>query len=154
MAQATKARPKKSRQKSKSKSRSHSKPKAKAKTQAKSRSTSSNGVASKVEQPVKDAGHAVGEAVGKAKMPLVAGGAALAGAAGGLALGARQARHARKRVKVRSQDVTRVAKEVGGFGAQVGRLASELQHAREASKNGSAHRSPVEVVLDGLTSRR
>jgi hypothetical protein len=152
MAQATKARPKKSRQKSKSKS--HSKPKAKAKTKAKSRSTSSNGVVNKVEQPVKDAGHAVGHAVGKAKMPLVAGGAALAGAAGGLALGARQARHARKRVKVRSQDVTRVAKEVGGFGAQVGRLASELQHAREASKNGGSHRSPVEVVLDGLTSRR
>ena len=149
MAQATKTRPKtKSRQKSKT--RSHSKPKAK--TQAKSRSTSSNGVASKVEQPVKEAGHAVGDAVSKAKLPLVAGGAALAGAAGGLAFGARRARHA-KRVKVRSQDVSRVAKEVGSFGAQVGRLAAELQDARKSS-NGGAHRSPVEVVLDGLTARR
>jgi hypothetical protein len=99
--------------------------------------------------------------VSKAKMPLVAGGAALAGAAGGLALGARQARRhkvmgmmpRRPQVKVRSRDVAKAAKEVGSFGAQVGHLASELQHAREANGN-KRHRSPVEVVLQGLTARR
>jgi len=97
----------------------------------------------------------------KAKMPLVAGGAALAGAAGGLALGARQARRhkvigmmpRRPQVKVRSRDVAKAAKEVGSFGAQVGHLASELQQAREANGN-KKHRSPVEVVLQGLTARR
>lgn len=115
-----------------------------------------------VEETAKDAGHAVGGAVSKAKVPLVAGGAALAGAAGGLMLGARQARRhgigakalsRRPQVKVRSQDLAKAAKEVGSFGAQMGRLATELQQTREAAGNGK-HRSPVEVVLEGLTARR
>ena len=115
-----------------------------------------------VEETAKDAGHAVGGAVSKAKVPLVASGAALAGAAGGLMLGARQARRhgigakalsRRPQVKVRSQDLARAAKEVGSFGAQMGRLATELQQTREAAGNGK-HRSPVEVVLEGLTARR
>jgi hypothetical protein len=130
--------------------------------------TSSNGpgrvgaVRHTVEETAKDAGQTVGGAVSKAKMPLVAGGAALAGVAGGLALGAHQVRHngvgaralsRRPKAKVRSRDLARAAKEVGSFGAQMGRLATELQQAREAAGNGS-HRSPVEVVLDGLTARR
>ena len=100
-------------------------------------------------------------AVGKAKVPLLAGGAAIAGAAGGLALGARQARRGkgigraiarRPQVKVRSKDLASAAKDVGTFGAQLGHLANELQQARE-SGNGK-RRSPVEVVLEGLTARR
>ncbi len=115
-----------------------------------------------VEETAKDAGQAVGGAVSKAKVPLMAGGAALAGAAGGLVLGARRARRngvgaralsRRPQVKVRSQDLARAAKEVGSFGAQMGRLATELQQTREAAGN-DRHRSPVEVVLDGLTARR
>jgi len=103
----------------------------------------------------------------KAKTPLLAGGAALAGAAGGLAIGAMQSRHSRqrkvlgvkmpqpKRVKVRSRDVAKAAKEVGTFGQHVGELAIELRHAREEGGNGSkGHRSPIEVVLNGLTARR
>jgi hypothetical protein len=109
-------------------------------------------------------GNATGKAthaVGKAKVPLLAGGAALAGAAGGIALGARQARRGkgigkaiarRPQVKVRSKDLASAAKDVGTFGAQLGNLANELQRARE-SGNGK-HRSPIEVVLQGLTSRR
>jgi hypothetical protein len=109
-------------------------------------------------------GNATGKAthaVGKAKVPLLAGGAALAGAAGGLALGARQARRGkglskaiarRPQVKVKSRDLASAAKDVGSFGAQLGHLANELQQARE-SGNGK-HRSPVEVVLEGLTARR
>jgi hypothetical protein len=127
------------------------KPKAKAKA-PKSRSQSKptgNGLASKANG-----------LASKAKMPLVAGGAALAGAAGGLAIGARQARRhkvmgmvpRRPQVKVKSRDIRKAAKEVGSFGAQVGHLASELQQARES--NGGRHRSPVEVVLEGLTARR
>jgi len=98
----------------------------------------------------------------KAKVPLLAGGAALAGAAGGLVMGARHGRHGgrltramqrRPKVKVDSHDIAKVAKEVGKAGAQVGHLASELQLARETA-NGGKRRSPVEVVLDGLTHRR
>jgi hypothetical protein len=88
----------------------------------------------------------VGNAADKAKIPLVAGGAALAGVAGGAMLGARQAR------RHRSRGLAKTAKGVGIAGAQVGRLASEIHQAREAG-NGKS-RSPVEVVLEGLTSRR
>jgi hypothetical protein len=51
-------------------------------------------------------------------------------------------------VKIRSKDVAKAAKELGQF-------ASDLQTVREnGGGNGSKHRSPVEVVLEGLTARR
>ena len=118
---------------------------------------------SAVEHRAKDAGHAVGGAASKAKVPLIAGGAALVGAAGGVALGARQARHQKKggfaaprrpQLKLDSHDIARAAKGVGTFGAQMGSLASELQRNREAANGGDKHRSPLEVVLEGLTARR
>lgn len=77
---------------------------------------------------------AVGNAADKAKIPLVAGGAALAGVAGGVALGTR---HAHKH--------SRMDKAI--------KLAHELQQVRQPA-NGSKHRSPLEVVLEGLTARR
>lgn len=111
-------------------------------------------------QSAKSAGQTVGKAAGKAKVPLIAGSAALAGAAGGIALATRHDRHRRltmamrkPRIKLTSKDVARAAKEVGHISTQVGQLASELQRARE-SNGGDRHRSPVEVVLDGLTARR
>jgi hypothetical protein len=116
-----------------------------------------------VQDKAKSAGKGVGKAAkvaGKAKVPLVAGGAALAGMAGGIALGTRRRGHRggiaqalrKPTIKVDSSDVARVAKGVGSFSNQVGALASELQRNREAAGNGR-HRSPVEVVLQGLTSR-
>lgn len=111
-------------------------------------------------QTVGKAGQTVGKAAGKAKLPLVAGGAALAGAAGGLALASRQAHKGgigaalrKPKFQIKSDDVARVAKEVGNFSAQVGALATEIQRNREEAGNGK-HRSPIEVALHGLTSRR
>jgi hypothetical protein len=78
---------------------------------------------------------AVGHAADKAKIPLVAGGAAIAGAAGGAMLGVRQARRKRSTA------------------ARLGDFALQMQRARQ-TPNGVKHRSPVEVVLEGLTSRR
>lgn len=113
-----------------------------------------------VEDKAKTAGHAVGSAASKAKVPLIASGAALAGAAGGLALATRHDRRnalvkamRKPKIKLTSRDVAKAAKEVGNFSAQVGELAGELQRAREQTPNGK-HRSPVEVVLQGLTARR
>jgi len=104
-----------------------------------------------------DAGHSVGKAAQKARTPLIAGGAAVAAAAGGLALGARQGRKSKAprvpKVKIRSQDLARAARDVGQFGMDVGQLAGELRKNREAA-NGAKHRSPIEVVLSGLTHRR
>ncbi len=125
-------------------------------------SSSDNGidaVRSTVEHKAKSAGQTVGKAAGKAKLPLVAGGAALAGAAGGLALASRQAHKGgigaalrKPKIQIKSDDVARVAKEVGNFSAQVGALATEIQRNREDAGNGK-RRSPIEVALHGLTSR-
>lgn len=115
-----------------------------------------------VQDKATSAGKTVGKAASKAKVPLVAGGAALAGVAGGMALGAAARRGHRgsiasalhkPKINVDSSDVARIAKEVGSFSNQVGALAGELQRNREAAANGK-HRSPIEVALQGLTSRR
>ena len=108
-----------------------------------------------VEETAKGAGGKVADVASKAKAPLLAGGAALAGAAGGIALGARQAHRKSRLGQVSSKDLTSAAKKVGEVGAQVGEVALEVRRAREATNgNGRAHRSPIEVVLQGLTSRR
>jgi hypothetical protein len=105
----------------------------------------------KATSAVGNAGHkatsAVGNAAGRAKVPLIASGAALAGAAGGAALGVRQARRHRR-------GFAKTARGVGALGVQMGHLASELQRNREGVNGSGQHRSPLEVVLEGLTARR
>jgi hypothetical protein len=58
----------------------------------------------------------------------------------------------RPKVKINSKDVARAAKGVGNFSAQVSEIAGGLESAAEG-RNGR-RRSPVEVVLQGLTARR
>jgi hypothetical protein len=92
------------------------------------------------------------------KTPVIAGGAAVAGLVGGLALAKRGSSRKVLGVPVpsaqtTSQNLAEAAKQIGGFGERVGELANEVRIVRE----GVAHshkRSPVEVVLEGLTSRR
>jgi HAMP domain-containing protein len=117
-----------------------------------------------VESSTKEAGHAVSKAASNAKTPLLASGAALAGVAGGLAIGTMRSRRSHfhkalglkmpqgKRVKIRSRDVAKAAREVGALSQHVAELATELRRARE-NTNGGKRRSPVEVVLNGLTAR-
>lgn len=111
----------------------------------------------------KGAGKTVGKAASKAKVPLVAGGAAIAGAAGGMALAATKkgrksglgkamARRPKVKVKVDSKDIAKAAKGVGTLSAQVNEIAGGLESAA-GGRNGK-HRSPIEVVLQGLTARR
>jgi hypothetical protein len=116
-----------------------------------------------VRDAVGSAGKEAGHAVSKAKLPLLAGGAAVIGTVGGIALGASRSGDKvlgiklpkPKRVKLRSKDLSKVAKEVGRFGENVGELTTELKHAREGLTNGEGkHNSPIEVLLNGLTSRR
>jgi len=152
----------KSAKSSKPKTQSKAKPKKAAKAtrskpKSKSAAAKSSGAA-----PHSSNGARPQKTASKATLPLVAGGAALAGAAGGMALAA--SKRARKsgigkaltrkpKIKIDSSHVAKAAKEVGNFSAQVGELASELQRARE-SADGKKHRSPIEVVLQGLTARR
>jgi hypothetical protein len=119
-------------------------------------------------------GDAVSTAAKKAKGPALAGGAALAGLAGGLAIAGRGGGRRRvlgvpvpgtkqplvkintpRRVKARhvSKDLLHAAGEVGSAGRQVGELVTEVQRVRAELDRGR-RRSPIEVVLEGLTSRR
>jgi hypothetical protein len=138
------------------------------------KSSRSNGITNDVANGVGDSARAVrdavgsagkeaGHAVGKAKLPLLAGGAAVAGTVGGLVLGASRSGDKvlgvklpkSKRVKLRSRDFSKAAKEVGRFGENVGELTTELKRAREGLANGEGKQSsPIEVLLSGLTSRR
>jgi hypothetical protein len=111
----------------------------------------------------KVAGQKTGQAASKAKIPLLAGGAALAGAVGGVVIGANRSGGKvlgvnlpqPKRVRIRSKDLAKAAKEVGRFGENVGDLTAELQRAREGLADGNAKQnSPIEVLLKGLTNRR
>lgn len=161
----------KSRSKPKAKARSARKPKSSKSQSSKSRSSKSNArsrsgnnastpadkakaVGQTIESGAKEAGNTVGRAVSKAKVPLLAGGAALAGVAGGAAIGAHQARRHRGVAGVKSEDLGKAARKMGDFGAQMGEVALELRRSRRAASNGKEHRSPIEVVLEGLTSRR
>jgi hypothetical protein len=117
-----------------------------------------------VREGVKNAGSALGDASKKAKVPALAAGAGLAGLAGGVVLASR---NSRKRVlgvamptKGVAQAVTKnlaeASKNVGSFGEGMGSLAAEVRRVREgmAESGGEDRRSPIEVVLQGLTSRR
>ena len=115
----------------------------------------------------KSAGQGVGKVASKAKVPLVAGGAAIAGAGGAMALAAaskggrkkgmknlKAAMPKKPKVKIKSKDLAKAAKEVGKVSAQVGEIANGISRAQESSNGDGKHRSPVEVVLQGLTARR
>jgi hypothetical protein len=123
---------------------------------------------------VQTTGGAVSTAARKVKGPAVAGGAALAGLAGGLAIASR-ANGPRKllgvpvpgtrrplvkvttprrvRAKGASRDIRKAATEVGSAGRQVGDLVTEVRRVRTELERGH-RRSPLEIVLEGLTSRR
>jgi hypothetical protein len=161
------AKPKASKSRPKAKARSKSQKSRKAPAKA-SKNGGSNGIgdgAKAVRDAVgsagKDAGQATAHAASKAKLPLLAGSAALLGAAGGLALGASRSGSkvlgirmpASKRVKIRSSDLARAAKDVGHFGDRVGELTTEIRRVRQGVADGAAD-SPIEVLLRGLTKSR
>jgi hypothetical protein len=140
--------------KAKAKTRASSKPKRTPSSKPKSLVDKTKSAGATVEETTKDAGRKVGRVAGKAKVPLVAGGAALAGAAGGMAaLSARHNHRRRGLGGVNSKDLKKAAKKAGDVGAQVGEIALEVRRARERTNGHGAHRSPIEVVLQGLTSR-
>jgi hypothetical protein len=141
---------------------------------SRAKSSNSNGVANGVANGVGDgakavrdavgsAGKEAGHAVSKAKIPLLASGAAVAGTVGGLVLGASRSGDKvlgvklprSKRVKLSSRDLSKAAKEVGRFGENVGELTTELRRARQGLADGDGKQgSPIEVLLSSLTSRR
>jgi hypothetical protein len=118
-----------------------------------------------VERAAKSTGQAVGQAAGKAKGPAIAGGAALAGLAGGLALSSGRVKTRRifgvpvprrskltKTGKKTGKALGHVAAQVGSTSQQLAVLNEEVRRTREQADKGN--RSPVEVLLSGLTNRK
>jgi hypothetical protein len=114
-------------------------------------------------EKTKGAASVISEAAAKAKTPALAAGAGLAGLAGGLALAHRTTQ---KRIlgvpmpnggtaQAVSENLAEAAKNVGSFGEGMGSLAAEIRRVREGvAMAGEPKRSPIEVVLQGLTRRR
>jgi hypothetical protein len=123
-------------------------------------------VTSGVSEGAQSAGHAIGTVAGKAKVPAAAGGAALAGLVGGVAIATRGGRRKvlgvpipgtrRPLVKMKIKTPRRKAgaKDLVKAGSQMAELATEVRLAREQLDSSSRRRSPIEVVLEGLTARR
>jgi hypothetical protein len=105
------------------------------------------------------AGSTVVDVAKKAKVPAIATGAGLAGLAGGAMLATRGPR---KRIlgvpmprKSTTKNIANASKNVATFGEGMGSLASEVHRISTGlSEVNAARRSPIEVVLDGLTHRR
>ena len=142
---------------SKPKSKSSSKPKSTSKSKAKSNG-SSKGQAQKPKAGSNGSSSSNGSngITGKA---LMAGGAALLGAAGGVAYGATHSGSkvmgmkmpGSKRVKFSSRDIRKAAKDVGHLGDQVGQFTKELRKAREESDGTIG--APVEAIVRMVRKR-
>jgi hypothetical protein len=124
-----------------------------------------------VANSAQSAGHAIGTAASKAKGPAIAGGAAIAGLVGGMTIASRRGRRRvlgvpvpgaqRPLLKVKrparvntTRNLMKAAGHMGNAGRQMAELATEVRLAREQMGANGRRRSPVEVVLDGLTARR
>jgi hypothetical protein len=98
----------------------------------------------------------IGSAAKKAKIPLVASGAAVAGLATGTALGARVVATRRPRVlgmpMPRGEEMKSGAHKVARAGRWLYDMETDLRLLREHAEN-SRRQSPIEVLLAGLTSR-
>ena len=56
--------------------------------------------------------------------------------------------------KATSKNLAEVAKNVGSVAERTGKVAEQVRVASEAVASNGGRRSPIEVVLQGLTNRR
>jgi hypothetical protein len=109
----------------------------------------------------KTAGGAVASAAKQFKTPAIAAGVGLAAVAGGIALG--RGTKSKKSLsilpggstKATSKKLSGAVKNVGAVAEQTGQVAERVRQLSAAinGEQSAARRSPVEVVLEGLTKR-
>ena len=112
-------------------------------------SAGGNGASSAVAK----AGGSVSSAARSAKTPVLTAGAAAAGLAGGLVLGSRLKLRRKTGVQTTLELLGKAAKELGSVTKQVSSTTDDIRQVREELEQAN-RRSPVEVLLDGLTHRR
>ena len=98
----------------------------------------------------------MGSTAKKLRTPAIAAGAGLAGLAGGIAL----TRGRQRKVlgvplpgRGTTKSLAGAAKNIGALAEQAGHVAEQARVAGEALGGNEARRSPIEVVLQGLTRR-
>lgn len=121
-------------------------------TKTRSASSSNGSASSGAGLKVKEAGDTVASTARRVRMPVLVAGATAAGLAGGLALGSRKARKRRGMVALVGA-LGKAASELGSVGSQLSETRDEARQIRKHLENANK-RSPIEVVLDGLTHRR
>ena len=123
-------------------------------TKARSRTSTavkrSNGVVTRA----KDAGDTVASIAQRSTGPVLAAGAAAAGLAGGLLIGSRVTSGRRLFGRRRSRAVALAsgARRAAAMAGKASNTADDIRAIREQLENAN-RRSPIEVVLDGLTHR-
>ena len=142
-------------------------------TKTRSTQAANGNSASSAVAKAKDTGDSIATAARKAKVPMLTAGATAAGLAGGLVLGSRARSRSRgvsallapqRRVLGvpvgRKNGVARtakalgqVARELSSASNQVSAASDEVRQVREELEK-TTRRSPIEVLLDGLTHRR
>ena len=142
-------------------------------TKTRSTPSANGGPASSAVAKAKETGDSIATAARKAKGPMIAAGATAAGLAGGLAIGSRAT--AKRRgvsallaprrrvlgVPVGRQNgvmrgakaLGRVARDLSSATERVSSTTNDIREIREQLDKAN-RRSPLEVVLDGLTHRR
>lgn len=142
-------------------------------TKTRSGQSANGNAASSAAAKVKEAGGAVTSTARRVRGPALAAGATAVGLAGGLAIGSRMASNRRglgallaPRPRVFGVPVgpksglMRTAEVVGKAAKELGSVTTQLSDTRDEARQIRQHlemankRSPVEVVLDGLTHRR
>jgi hypothetical protein len=125
-------------------------------TNARSRSTSNGRSGSSSKGAMTTVTDTIGSAAKKAKTPIVAGGAGVAGLAAGTALGALLRGSRRPRVLgmpvPRAQQIKTGAQKAVRAGRWFYDVQTDLRLLREHAEH-SRRQSPIEVLLSGLTSR-
>ena len=101
----------------------------------------------------KGAGESVATAARSAKRPAIVAGAAAAGLAGGLALGARMPWRRKTGLERVAEAAGRLAREVGSATKHVTATTDDVREIRDQLDRVN-RQSPVEVLLDSLTHRR
>ena len=142
-------------------------------TKTRSGQSTNGNAASSTGAKVKEAGGAVASTARRVRAPVLAAGATAVGLAGGMALGSRMASKRRslgallaprprvlgvplgpKSGLVRTAEaVGKAAKGLSSVGHQLSDTKDEARQIREHLEQANK-RSPIEVVLDGLTHRR
>ena len=142
-------------------------------TKTRSGQSTNGNAASSTGAKVKEAGGAVASTARRVRAPALAAGATAVGLAGGMALGSRMASKGRgpgallaPRPRVfgvpigRKSGLIKTAEAVGKAAKELGSVATQLSETRDEARQVREHleqankRSPIEVVLDGLTHRR